>query len=75
MAAYLTKILGQKRFHSELKKYIKPQVEMESDTTVNGMSVAKILKCITDAFNGETLFDKEPVVVPEERSEEKKEDK
>ena len=58
MAAYLTKILGQKRFHSELKKYVKPQVELESDTALNGMSVEKILKCITDAFNGKTLFEK-----------------
>lgn len=31
MAAYLTKILGQKRFHSELKKYVKPQVELEEN--------------------------------------------
>lgn len=32
MAAYLTKILGQKRFHSELKKYVKQQVELEENT-------------------------------------------
>lgn len=66
MAAYLTKILGHKRFHSELKKYVKPQVEMESDIisdAITGMSVEEILKCITDAFNGKTLFEKKSIVI------------
>lgn len=69
MAAYLTKILGQKRFHSELKKYAKPQVEMESDT-INGISIENILECIRGAFNGKTLFEKK-----EDDLFEKKEDK
>ena len=63
MAAYLTKILGQKRFHSELKKYVKPQVEMETNGTINGMSIADIVKHITDAFNGKTLFEKKSIVI------------
>lgn len=63
MAAYLTKILGQKRFHSELKKYVKPQVEMETNGTFNGMSIADIVKSITDAFNGKTLFEKKSIVI------------
>lgn len=63
MAAYLTKILGQKRFHSELKKYVKPQVEMETNGTINGMSIADIVKSITDAFNGKTLFEKKSIVI------------
>ena len=63
MAAYLTKILGQKRFHSELKKYVKPQVEMETNGTINGMSIADIVKSITDAFNGKTLFEKKSIMI------------
>lgn len=63
MAAYLTKILGQKRFHSELKKYVKPQVEMETNGTINGMSIADIVKSITDAFNGKTLFEKKSIEI------------
>lgn len=73
MAAYLTKILGQKRFHSELKKHVKPQVEMESDliaSNISGISGEEILKFITDAFNGKTLFEKK-----EDNLFEKKEDK
>lgn len=52
MAAYLTKILGQKRFHSELKKHVKPQVEMERESINVEDELPPILKTLKDVLSG-----------------------